>query len=324
MLAALGDPELVPARVVGRQRGSCQVATPGGPSVLQASGAVVATAVGDWLAIGVDGAVSVLPRWSCLERIDASGRRQVLASNVDLVLVAAPADRLSPSRVEREIAIAWHSGARPVVVLTKSDLAPPGAIEDLAARLGDVTVVATSAARGSGLAELEALLVPPVTAALLGPSGAGKSTLVNVLVGADLLAVGPVREGDRRGRHTTASRQLVALPSGGSLVDMPGVRSLGTDASRAAVAAAFADVEALASRCRFADCAHGAEPGCEVMGAVARGALDPARLSSYRTIADQAAAERRRTAEHGHAAGPKAAPPARTKEQRRAYRDREL
>lgn len=312
------DRGLVPARVLTVERGGCHVMSAAGERVLP----VPALAVGDWVALDGDAVHEVLPRWSELARLGPDGRRQVLAANADLVLIAAPADRCSPARVERECVIAWESGARPVVLLTKRDLAPPGMVEDLASRLVTVDVLATSALTGEGMDEIRSLLVHPVTAALLGPSGAGKSTLVNALLGDARLAVSPVREGDRRGRHTTSSRRLVPVPSGGSLVDMPGVRGLATDASDDAVAAAFADIEEMATGCRFADCVHEAEPGCAVTAAVAVGELDPARLASYHKLMKEVAFERRRAdplAKQEEARVWKA----RRKELRRTYRERD-
>jgi ribosome biogenesis GTPase len=318
LLSAVAGDAMAPARVVGVERGWCRLATLDGERSLPFPG----TAVGDWLALDGDEVAEVLPRWSALGRLDPDGGRQVLAANVDLVLITAPGDRLSSTRVERELVIAWDSGAQPIVVLTKLDVAPPDAVADLSGRLGAVDVIATSAVAGIGLDELRAVLAHPVTAVFLGPSGAGKSTLVNALLGEERLAVGAVREEDHRGRHTTTSRQLVPMPSGGSLIDMPGLRSLGTDAGVEAVAAAFPDIEELASRCRFSDCSHEVEPGCAVMDGVASGGLHPARLASYRKLVRETAAERSR-------AGPVARKvvakvwKVRTKAQRRLYRERE-
>ncbi|HVF74051.1 MAG TPA: ribosome small subunit-dependent GTPase A [Acidimicrobiales bacterium] len=318
LFAAAEHPRAAPGRVVAVERGWCRLATLDGEQFLPFPG----TAVGDWVVLDGDAVVEVLPRWSSLGRLDPDGGRQVLAANVDLVLITAPGDRLSSTRVERELVIAWDSGAQPVVVLTKLDVAPPDTVADMAGRLGPVDLVATSAVAGQGLDELRALLRHPVTAVFLGPSGAGKSTLVNALLGEERLAVGAVREDDHRGRHTTTSRQLVPLPSGGSLIDMPGLRSLGTDASDDAVAATFPDIEALAGQCRFSDCTHEVEPDCAVAAAVASGDLHPARLASYRKLVRETTAERLR-----------ADPVARkevtkvwkvhTKAQRRLYRDRE-
>lgn len=307
-----------PARVVGVERGWCRLATVDGERSLPFPG----TAVGDWVTLDGDEVVEVLPRWSALGRLDPDGGRQVLAANVDIVLITAPADRLSSTRVERELVIAWDSGAQPVVVLTKLDVAPPDTLAELRGRLGAVDVIATSAVAGVGLDELRAVLRHPVTAVFLGPSGAGKSTLVNALLGEERLAVGAVREEDHRGRHTTTSRQLVPMPSGGSLIDMPGLRSLGTDAAVEAVAAAFPDIEELTGRCRFSDCSHEVEPDCAVMAAVTSGELHAARLASYRKLVRETAAERLRADPVARKEVTKVWK-ARTKAQRRLYRERE-
>ena len=281
---------LVPGRVLTVERGGCRLMTPDG-------GRLVAdheVAVGDW--VGVDGTRigGVVDRWSQLERLDPEGRPQVLAVNVDLVLIAAPADRLSPARVEPELVISWDSGARPVVVLTKADLAGADLVPALVERLSGAQVVATSGLTGSGLDELRDLLTHPITAVLVGPSGAGKSTLLNALLREERLAVGDVRGGDRRGRHTTTSRELIPLPTGGSLIDTPGLRSLGTAAGEEALASAFPDVDELATGCRFADCRHEVEPGCAVLTAVMGGAVDERRLASYRKLHRELEHERRR------------------------------
>lgn len=318
LLSPLLGEGLSPARVVGVDRGRSRLATPSGESSAPAPG----TAVGDWVALDGAEVRHVAPRWSELARLDPEGSRQVLAANLDLVMIAAPADRLSLARVEREVVIAWDSGARPVVILTKLDLAPPGIVEELAARLGSVDIVATSAVAGRGLEALRLLLVHPTTAALLGPSGAGKSTLINALLGEERLAVATVRCEDRRGRHTTTSRQLVPLPAGGSLIDMPGLRSLGTDASEASVGAAFPDIEELAAGCRFSDCAHDVEPGCAVVVSVSAGALDPERVMSYRKLVAEIAHERRRADALARKADSRVAK-AQTRELRRMYRDRD-
>lgn len=320
LYSTLDEPDLTPARVVGVERGWARLATPTGEHSLPFPG----TAVGDWVALDTGGETvrHVLPRWSELGRLDPDGSRQVLAVNVDLVLITAPADRLSSSRVERELVVAWDSGARPVVVLTKLDVAPPGAVDELAARLGPVDIVGTSALSGDGLDRVRALLTHRVTAALLGPSGAGKSTLINALLGEERLAVGAVRDEDHRGRHTTTSRQLVPLPSGGSLIDMPGLRSLGTDASDDAVAAAFPDVEARARGCRFGDCTHTVEPDCAVVAAVRAGELDVARLDNYRKLMEETASERSRVDPAARAAETRASR-SRTKALRRFYEDRD-
>ena len=318
LFAAVGGGAFEPARVVGQERGWCQVATPTGERSLEVPG----MAVGDWVALDGDVVREVLPRWSELARLGPEGNRQVLATNLDLVLIAAPADRLSPARVEREVVVAWESGARPIVVLTKLDVAPSGVVEELTSRLATVDVLATSTVTGKGIDALRDALPHPVTGALLGPSGAGKSTLVNALLGETRLAVGAVREQDARGRHTTSSRRLVPLPSGGSLVDMPGLRSLGTDAGEDAIAATFPEIDALAAQCRFADCAHDTEPGCAVIAAERAGDLDPDRLASYRKLLLETAFEERRVEPVSREEQTKLWK-SRTKDLRRLYRDRD-
>jgi len=284
-------------RVVRVERSACVVATPDGPVL---AGASVLPAVGDWVAVEVRGGRSavrgVVDRWSAVAREDPSGDRvQVLAANVDIVLITTPVDRPSAARVERESVIAWESGARPVVVVTKVDLDGQGYVDELRDRLTGVDVLATSSATGEGVGEVATVLQPCLTAVLLGPSGAGKSTLANALVGSDELATAAVREGDHRGRHTTTSRQLVVVPSGGVLIDTPGLRSLGLSGEGGGIDAAFADIAELAAGCHFTDCRHEREPGCAVVAAQETGALDPERLASYRKLERELAFERRRT-----------------------------
>lgn len=258
-------------------------------------------AVGDWVAVRIvdeDTRLvhAVLPRRSTLRRQDpGSGQaEQLLAANVDLVLIVAPLDRLRVSRVERELLVAWESGARPVVVLSKADVAEDAAAaaDAMARRTGGAEVVTTSARSGEGIDRISALLRPNLTAVLFGPSGAGKSSLANALLGDEVLATGEVRDADHRGRHTTTSRQLVPLPGGGVLIDTPGIRSIGVWGGEEGLSAAFADVQELAMACRFRDCRHEREPGCAVSDAVARGALDPARLDSYRKLLGEVRDER--------------------------------
>jgi ribosome biogenesis GTPase len=299
----LDDRTLQPGRVVRVERASCVVV--GVDGVERLAHAPVLPAVGDWVALHVEDnpgsdptlvVREVLPRWSALTRLDPGGATvQVLAANLDLVLVTVPGDRLRAARVERELAVAWDSGAQPLVVLTKADLASPDAVAALEARLVGVDVVVTSAATGLGVERVREALQPNRTAVLLGPSGAGKSTLANALLGSDLLATGAVRASDQRGRHITTSRQLVALPTGGVLIDTPGVRSLGLAGDGEGLELVFSDIEELAAACRFGDCRHDTEPGCAVTAAVEAGELDRDRFASYRKLQRELAAEDRRS-----------------------------
>jgi ribosome biogenesis GTPase / thiamine phosphate phosphatase len=283
--ALLGDdPATVPGRVVRVDIDSCQVATADGETRARSR---TPLAVGDWVRVRLDdiGTVEqVAPRWSQVARRDPTGLTQVLAANVDVVLVAVPADRMSLARVEREVAIGWDSGAKPVVLLTKSDLDAGEAAQQLRDRLVGVDVIVVSSVTGNGADDVARLLRPARTGVLLGPSGAGKSTLTNLLAGREVAATGEVREGDRRGRHVTSWRELLVLPSGGVLIDTPGLRSLSLAEDHGGVAAAFPDIEELADQCRFRDCAHDLEPGCAVVGAQEAGTLDAARLANYRKL----------------------------------------
>jgi len=212
----------------------------------------------------------------------------VLAADVDLVLVVASLDRaLNANRIERELVLAWDSGAVPVVVLTKSDLAGSAPVEQPRAVGADVVV--TSVVTGEGIDDVRSRLRPDRTAVLLGPSGVGKSALANALVGSDDLATGAVRAGDGRGRHTTTARDLVPVPGGGALVDTPGIRSVGLCEGGEGLALAFPDVEELAVQCRFRDCRHAGEPGCAVAGGV-----EPDRLANWHKLERETTADTRR------------------------------
>ena len=315
----LGPVDAEPGRVVRVARSSCFVVSATGECL--ASGPVQ-PAVGDWVRVRDGVVVAVAPRWSALSRLDPDGTSvQVMAANVDVVLITAPADRLSPARVERELVLAWDSGARPVVVLTKSDLGGSSAEAELRRRLPGVEVLMTSAATESGIEELRAVLHPQRTAVLMGPSGAGKSSLANRLLGDDVLPTGVVRKADRRGRHTTTSRQLVCVPGGGVLIDTPGLRSLSLAGDGEGMERVFADIDDLAGGCRFTDCRHDSEPGCAVRAAVASGRLDPARLASHDKLREELVDHARRsdamarTAEQ--AAGKASAERARARSRRR-------
>ncbi|MGI8684379.1 MAG: ribosome small subunit-dependent GTPase A [Acidimicrobiales bacterium] len=302
LFAGLDVPGAVPGRVSRIDRGSCMVVTDDGlvraspyGAVARQAGLVGAPATGDWVAVAQDqgdeiGVVAILPRWSAISRKDPDERvtaEQVLAANLDVVAVVCALDRpVGQNRVERMLAAAWESGASPVVVLTKADVAPDvgRAVAEAVAAAGGVTVVVTSTVAGSGIEEMRALLRPSRTLALLGPSGAGKSSLVNRLVGDDVQSTGAVREGDARGRHTTTARQLVPVPGGGVLLDTPGLRSLPLWDADSGVAATFDDVEEAAAGCRFRDCRHEQEPGCSVRAAVVDGRLDARRVDSYHKL----------------------------------------
>jgi ribosome biogenesis GTPase len=287
-----------PGRVIVQQRGAWRLVTPIGEVMAELSGRFVHDAeagghpvAGDWVVadvrVGERTATirQLLPRRTAFVRRAAGGETaQVAAANVDTAfLVASLNADLNLRRLERYLALAYESGADPVVVLTKSDLC-----EDVAAAMAEVQavalaapVLAVSALSGDGLAGMAAHLKPGHTAVLLGSSGAGKSTLVNALAGRELMATQAIREDDARGRHTTTHRELVLLPSGGLVLDTPGMRELGLWDSDAGLATAFADVERYAAGCRFTDCRHGTEPGCAVRAALEAGELSSERMASF-------------------------------------------
>jgi ribosome biogenesis GTPase len=284
LFAEIATPGTVPARVARVDRTACVVLAPDGAHRARAA---LLPAVGDWVAVDngtAEVVVEVVPPWSRLTRRDPLGHIQVLAANIDVVFITAPADRLNPARIERETAMAWDSGATPVVLITKSDLAGGVAVEALSQRLLGVEVAATSAVNGDGLDRVNEILQPHRSAVLLGPSGAGKSSLVNALLGDHRLATGAVRAGDGRGRHTTTHRQLLVVAGGGVVIDTPGLRSLSLAGDGSGVGPAFADIEDLAVRCRFGDCRHNREPGCAVAAAVSRGDLNPGRLANFHKL----------------------------------------
>jgi ribosome biogenesis GTPase len=249
-------------------------------------------AVGDWVgASGEDGILqirAVHPRRGAFRRKVAGDttEAQIVAANVDVAIIATalPGD-VNLRRIERYLTLAWESGATPLVVLTKSDLAenPDAEVASVRTVAPGVEVLAISTVTGAGLGELRARLAPGVTAVLLGSSGVGKSTLVNALLGAERQRTADVRD-DGAGRHTTTHRELLELPGGASLIDTPGMRELQLWSASDGFESAFDDIASLAADCRFRDCAHESEPDCAVRAAVARGSLDESRLASWRDL----------------------------------------
>lgn len=303
---------LAPGRVIVQQRGHWRLATDTGELEAQLSGRFLHEAAdgehpvaGDWVAADLrpeEGAATirhVLSRATVFVRRASGpgGGAQVVAANVDVALLTASLNAdLSLRRLERYLATAYESGAKPVIVLTKADTCDD--VEGLTAQVEamalNAPVHAVSARTGQGMAGLAEHLAPGRTAVLLGSSGVGKSTLVNALAGENLMATREIREDDARGRHTTTHRELVLLPSGALILDTPGMRELGLWDAEAGVAATFGDIEALAEACRFSDCQHTNEPGCAVRAALEDGNLDEDRLQSWRKLQRELAHEVRK------------------------------
>lgn len=264
-------------------------------SILRVRNIGADVAVGDRVSIDPDGERidGVEARRSALTRRNsfegARAVRQVVAANIDTVFVVhAVTAEPNPRRLERELVLAFDSGADPIVVLTKTDLVDPGYVDEVRGRLEGtavgVPILAVSSATGEGLDGLRALLPPGSTVALIGASGAGKSTLVNALVGREVQRTAEVRDDDQRGRHTTVAAELIELPWGAWLLDTPGLRAVTLWTSGRGIEMAFPEVFAAADDCRFRDCKHADEPGCAVTAAIAAGRIRPERLDSLRRL----------------------------------------
>jgi len=270
----------------------------GGEIAAQPSGTLRAfgelPAVGDWVWL------RPAAEFSLVEAVEvrktafirkAAGRlhaSQCVAANIDICFVVCGLDRdFNLRRIERYLVLAWESGARPVVVLNKSDLCMDvqTAIAAVRCIAGRADIAAMSATRS--VEPLRPWLEPGSTAALLGSSGAGKSTIANALTGSTL-ATREVREQDSRGRHTTTARMLMELPGGAWLIDTPGMRELGLLASDTSLDLGFPEISALSGQCRFADCRHDQEPECAVRQALEEGTLSPARWESYTKLQREA------------------------------------
>jgi ribosome biogenesis GTPase len=281
-------------RVMAVQRSHCAVATGTGEQLVELAAALrdapalERPTVGDWVILDESKSriVQVLERKSLFRRLGAGIQSdfQPIAANIDvLFIVTSCNEEFKESRLERYLALCAEAGAMPVIVLTKTDLTPD--TDDFVSRARsvqrNVAVETANSLDPDSLAGVRAWIDPGTTVALVGSSGVGKSTLLNALAGNTLAATGAIREQDKKGRHTTTHRQLHVLPTGGLLIDVPGMRELRVAGVEESLGSVFDDVESLARQCRFADCGHDAEPGCAVREAVEKGRLEERRLANY-------------------------------------------
>jgi ribosome biogenesis GTPase len=297
----IAEPGLEPARIAEENRGLYRVFFSGGDSWATLRGAFrqsaasreALPAVGDWVLVRPDHPRATIhalfQRRTKFARKAAGARteQQIVAANIDtLFLVSSLNLDFNPRRLERYLALAWESGAQPIIVLNKADLCsdPAPYLEQAHSIAVNAPIIPCSAHTGAGLDQLREIVRAGGTAALLGSSGVGKSSLINAILDADLQSTAAVRAADDRGRHTTTSRQLLVVPSGGILIDTPGMRELQLWDAAVGLETAFADIESLACSCKFRDCRHQSEPGCAVREAVASHQLEEHRLENFHKL----------------------------------------
>jgi len=307
----LGDFEV--ARVVAEHRGGYRVRNANGEYPAKITGKQIwkaasredYPAVGDWVAISEadkEQAVirGVLPRKTIIKRkygdknrIGEKSEVQVIAANVDVAFIVESTGRdFNLNRFERYFAIAKDGGVKPAIILNKTDLISPEELEQklesIRDRFGDADVIATSTLNREGLEELKKHIIAGKTYCFLGSSGVGKSTLINGLLGTEAAKTGEIGSLSGRGTHVTTSREMYFLDSGGIVIDNPGVREVGmTDASEG-IGELFDEIELLAKNCKYADCTHTQEPGCNVLSELESGKLDKEKYSNYISLKKEA------------------------------------
>ena len=301
--AAYAHGKYIPARVASENRGLYLLCAESGDLQGEVTGRLRykaeargdLPAVGDWVVVearfeeGRGLIRAILPRQSKFSRKVAgfTSDEQIVAANISTVFLVTALNRdFNVGRMERYLIMTWESGANPVIVLNKADLCPDvtAYLDQLEHIAAGVPMIVTSCTSGDGLDGLKPYLGKGATVALLGSSGVGKSTLVNCLLGEEVLLTQATRAGDDRGRHTTTTRDLILLPTGGMVIDTPGMREMQLWGGEEELDGAFSDIDSLSQDCRFTDCRHAGEPGSAVAQAIEDGHLDARRLESYRKL----------------------------------------
>lgn len=311
-------PEAIPGRVVSQREDTFSVVTAEGMIWAHPAGVLFhhrstqeRPGVGDWVLLAAadceiseseetvlvtHSVVAVLPRRSCFLREAPGGRgeAQVVATNVDQIFIVNAADDVNLNRIERFAVAVCAGGAKPAVILSKGDLVEPTALKQAKREVGEsmpglqvLSSCHVPHAEAAVLSEVEGVLIPGLTYALVGASGVGKSTLLNALMKQAVQETGEVREGDHKGRHVTSFRELFPLPGGALVMDTPGVREFALWADGNGLESVFSDLEELVEQCRFTDCSHGVEPGCAVRRAVEEGVVTARRVENWKNLAQE-------------------------------------
>ena len=287
-------------RVRRVDRGEVDVLTSNGEiralSDSQRAKSITAPVTGDWVKVFRDPeqsylVESVLPRYSQIVRRDPAEieRPQILATNVDAVAIVLSADRpINLARIERLLVVAATGDAKAVLILSKADLGTPAEWDELDHEFPQVQKIKTSSFSDDGKSDMEALLNPNKTLVLLGESGVGKSTLVNYLAGQEKQETKEVRLKDRKGRHTTTPREMILIPSGGIIIDTPGIRGVGLWNAEKGIDRVFHSIFQTSQKCRFNDCTHKAEPHCAIQKAVSEGHIHHEKLERYQRLVEEA------------------------------------
>ncbi|MBF7097534.1 ribosome small subunit-dependent GTPase A [Alkalibacter mobilis] len=298
-------PDLTMARIISQYKNLYKIITESGENFAELSGKFKYgsekmsdyPAVGDFVMVDHTDNTSgnsiihkILPRRTVFERtaVGYENQIQIIVTNIDLIFICMSLNKdFNESRLERYLSIVWSSGAKPVIILTKSDLCKnlQEVVSDINIIAPGTDVIATSSFDNDSIDNLTEYLKPGTTAAFIGSSGVGKTTLINKIIGEDLLNTSEIRQDDK-GRHTTTRRDLIVLPGGGIVIDTPGMRELGAEAVN--LSKSFADIEDLSLKCRFRDCTHYNEPGCAVKAAIEEGLLDERRLGNYHKLKREA------------------------------------